>query len=82
MNIQESEAIDRAFKFAQLERNESQYFISKENSHAIFKGNGIPHWTIFFFLKGQRGDAIAMDPDHIVVNVNAVNGTTEWVPTV
>lgn len=91
MNISAERAIELAREFAEagIRRNKQGLMLGPEPAHATLEQGGFAHdhlgmgfqyWSILFDLVNRDPNVAVMDPDHVIVLVDAESGTLAWFP--
>lgn len=89
MSINEEQAISVARRFAESEYRNSKFQFRIGDASARFEkggfghevlGIGFFHWSVLFNLVGLDEKVAVMDPDHVIVLVDAETERAIWFP--
>lgn len=89
MSINEERAISVARSFAEAAYQDSKFQLRIGDATARFEnggfghdvlGIGFAHWSVLFDLVALDEKIAVMDPDHVIVLVDAETERTVWFP--
>ncbi|KRB87075.1 hypothetical protein [Duganella sp. Root198D2] len=89
MSISKERAISVARNFANAEYRDSKFGLRIGEAHARFEnggfghnvlGLGFAHWSVLFDLVALDGMVAVMDPNHVIVLVDAETERAVWFP--
>jgi len=89
MSINEERAISVARSFAEATYRDSKFQLGIGDASARFEnggfghevlGLGFAHWSVLFDLVALDENVAVMDPDHVIVLVDAETERTVWFP--
>ena len=89
MSINEERALLVARSFAEAAYRDSKFQLSIGGASARFEnggfgnevlGLGFAHWSVLFDLVAIDENVAVMDPDHVIVLVDAETERTVWFP--
>jgi hypothetical protein len=89
MSISEERAISVARKFAEAAYRDSKFHLAIGEASARFEnggfghnvlGLGFAHWSVLFDLIALDESIAVMDPNHVIVLVDAETERTVWFP--
>jgi len=89
VNIKEERAIAVARAFAEAAYRDSKFQLRIGDANARFEnggfgrevlGLGVTYWSVLFDLIALDENVAVMDPDHVIVLVDAETERTVWFP--
>ena len=87
MKITEAQAIEIATVFANAEYQSNAFSLDFETASAKYDRNSpavsflktkSAYWSVMFTFRNKDGSVATIDPNHVLIIVDAENGEAEW----